>query len=158
MLTKISSIANVGLETVPVDVEVDVASAGFPGFTIVGLASKAVEEARERVKTAIINSGFDFPPKKITVNLAPADLPKDGAAYDLPIAIGVLVSSGQLAPNRLETKFLLWGTFLGWIASPHERHFTVGPFCKTKKACHNLRTTDLRKRGLCRFRYCYLPG
>lgn len=96
MLTKILSIANIGLETVPIDVEVDVASAGFPGFTIVGLASKAVEEARERVKTAIINSGFDFPPKKITVNLAPADLPKDGAAYDLPIAIGVLVGSGQL--------------------------------------------------------------
>ena len=65
MLIKISSIANVGLETVPVDVEVDVATAGFPGFTIVGLASKAVEEARERVKTAIINSGFDFPPKKL---------------------------------------------------------------------------------------------
>ncbi len=85
-----------GLESVPVDVEVDVASAGFPGFTIVGLASKAVEEARERVKTAIVNSGFDFPPKKITVNLAPADLPKDGAAYDLPIAIGVLIASGQV--------------------------------------------------------------
>lgn len=100
MLTKISSIANIGLETVPVDVEVDVASAGFPGFTIVGLASKAVEEARERVKTAIINSGFDFPPKKITVNLAPADLPKDGAAYDLPIAVGVLTSSGQLEIPR----------------------------------------------------------
>lgn len=100
MLTKISSIANIGLETVPVDVEVDVASAGFPGFTIVGLASKAVEEARERVKTAIINSGFDFPPKKITVNLAPADLPKDGAAYDLPIAVGVLTASGQLALPR----------------------------------------------------------
>lgn len=96
MLVKINSIANLGLETVPVDVEVDVASQGFPGFTIVGLASKAVEEARERVKTAIINSGFDFPPKKITVNLAPADLPKDGAAYDLPIAIGVLIASGQL--------------------------------------------------------------
>ncbi len=96
MLVKISSIATIGLETVPIDVEVDVASQGFPGFTIVGLASKAVEEARERVKTAIINSGFDFPPKKITVNLAPADLPKDGAAYDLPIAIGVLAASGQL--------------------------------------------------------------
>lgn len=96
MLVKINSIANLGLETVPVDVEVDVASQGFPGFTIVGLASKAVEEARERVKTAIINSGFDFPPKKITVNLAPADLPKDGAAYDLPIAMGVLIASGQL--------------------------------------------------------------
>jgi magnesium chelatase family protein len=98
MLIKINSIANIGLETVPVDVEVDVASAGFPGFTIVGLASKAVEEARERVKTALINSGFDFPPKKITVNLAPADLPKDGAAYDLPIAMGVLFASGQLTP------------------------------------------------------------
>lgn len=96
MLVKINSATHIGLETVPVCVEVDVASQGFPGFTIVGLASKAIEEARERVKTAIINSGFDFPPKKITVNLAPADLPKDGAAYDLPIAIGVLVASGQL--------------------------------------------------------------
>ena len=65
MLVKIQSIANIGLETVLVDVEVDVASVGFPGFTIVGLPSKAVEEARERVKTAIINSNFDFPPKKL---------------------------------------------------------------------------------------------
>lgn len=96
MLVKIPSIANIGLESVAVDVEVDVAAAGFPGFTIVGLPSKAVEEARERVKTAIINSGFEFPPKKITVNLAPADLPKDGAAYDLPIALGVILASGQL--------------------------------------------------------------
>lgn len=96
MLVKVRSIANIGLESVPIDVEVDVASAGFPGFTIVGLASKAVEEARERVKTAIINSNLDFPPRKITVNLAPADLPKDGAAYDLPIALGVLLASGQL--------------------------------------------------------------
>jgi magnesium chelatase family protein len=96
VLVKIKSIANVGLETVPVDVEVDVADKGFPGFTIVGLASKAVEEARERVKTAIINSGLDFPNKKITVNLAPADLPKDGAAYDLPMAVGVLLASQQL--------------------------------------------------------------
>ena len=96
MLVKIQSIANLGLETVPVDVEVDVATMGFPGFTIVGLPSKAVEEARERVKTAIVNSKMDFPPKKITVNLAPADLPKDGAAYDLPIALGVLLASGQI--------------------------------------------------------------
>ncbi len=105
MLTKIRSTANIGLETVSVDVEVDVATVGFPGFTIVGLASKAVEEARERVKTAIINSGFEFPPRKITVNLAPADLPKDGAAYDLPIAIGVLLGSGQLTlPKDFDLK------------------------------------------------------
>ncbi|MEK7203851.1 MAG: YifB family Mg chelatase-like AAA ATPase [Patescibacteria group bacterium] len=111
MLIKIRSIANIGLETVPVDVEVDVASAGFPGFTIVGLASKAVEEARERVKTAIINSHLDFPPRKITVNLAPADLPKDGAAYDLPIALGVLLASGQLPhpPDFDLTKSFFYG-------------------------------------------------
>lgn len=103
MLIKVRSIANIGLETVPVDVEVDVAAQGFPGFTIVGLASKAIEEARERVKTAIINSGLDFPPKKITVNLAPADLPKDGAAYDLPIALGVLLAGGQITlPEDLD--------------------------------------------------------
>lgn len=104
MLVKIRSIANIGLETVPVDVEVDVASAGFPGFTIVGLPSKAVEEARERVKTAIVNSGLDFPPKKITVNLAPADLPKDGAAYDLPIALGVILASGQIGQDSIDLK------------------------------------------------------
>ncbi len=105
MLVKVLSTANIGLETVPVEVEVDVASKGFPGFTIVGLASKAVEEARERVKTAIVNSGFEFPPQKITVNLAPADLPKDGAAYDLPMALGVLLASGQLMlPPELNLK------------------------------------------------------
>src|SRR3989339_2255023 len=101
MLIKIPSIANIGLESVPVDVEVDVASLGFPGFTIVGLASKAVEEARERVKTAIVNSKLDFPPRKITVNLAPADLPKDGAAYDLPIAVGILIASEQLPEDTV---------------------------------------------------------
>lgn len=101
MLVKVNSVAHIGLESVLVDVEVDVATQGFPGFTIVGLAGKAVEEARERVKTAIINSGMDFPGKKITVNLAPADLPKDGGAYDLPIAIGILVASGQVVPKDL---------------------------------------------------------
>ncbi len=100
-----------GLETVPVTVEVDVASKGFPGFTIVGLASKAVEEARERVKTAMVNSGFEFPNRKITVNLAPADLPKDGAAYDLAIAVGVLLSSEQLnlSPKRKLNKTYFYG-------------------------------------------------
>ena len=95
MLVKIKSVANVGLETTAIEVEVDV-SDGFPGFNIVGLASKAVEEARERVKTAIKNSGLAFPTQKITVNLAPADIPKDGAAYDLPIAVGILAASNQL--------------------------------------------------------------
>jgi len=96
MLTKVWSAANYGLEAVQIETEVNVAEKGFPGFTVVGLASKAIEEAKERVKTAIINSDLEFPTAKITVNLAPADLPKEGACYDLPIAIGILASSGQI--------------------------------------------------------------
>src|SRR3989338_9750744 len=109
MFVKLKSVAHVGLTSVPVDVEVDVATQGVPGLTIVGLAGKAVEEARERVKTAIINSGMDFPGKKITVNLAPADLPKDGGAYDLPIAIGILVASGQIVLGKYQSKSLFYG-------------------------------------------------
>lgn len=99
--------AYVGLKGVGVTIEVDVASRGFPGFTIVGLPSKAIEEARERVKTAIINSGFEFPNKKIIVNLAPADLPKEGSAYDLPIAMGILMASGAI--KREGKKQLFFG-------------------------------------------------
>ncbi len=108
MLARIKSVAHIGLESMPIEVEVDVASAGFPGFNIVGLASKAVEEARERVKTAIVNSGLDFPPKKITVNLAPADLPKEGGAYDLPIAVGILAASEQI-PNLKSQDSIFYG-------------------------------------------------
>jgi magnesium chelatase family protein len=80
----------------PVEVEVDIASQGLPSFTIVGLPDKAVEEAKERVRSAIRNTGADFPARRITVNLAPADLPKEGPSYDLPIALGILLASGQL--------------------------------------------------------------
>ncbi|MBI5614136.1 YifB family Mg chelatase-like AAA ATPase [Candidatus Gottesmanbacteria bacterium] len=96
MLAKVLSGAVVGLEAVPVTVEVDIASQGLPSFTIVGLPDKAVEESRERVRSAIKNSGAEFPAKRITVNLAPADLPKVGPSYDLPIAVGILIASGQL--------------------------------------------------------------
>lgn len=97
MLTKVWSAANYGLEAVQIECEVNVAEKGFPGFTVVGLASKAVEEAKERVKTAILNSDLEFPVAKITVNLAPADLPKEGSYYDLPIAVGILASSKQIS-------------------------------------------------------------
>lgn len=90
MLTKILSAAHVGLKTIPIEVEVNVAVNGFPGFNIIGLPNKAIEEAKERVKTALTNSGFQFPQAKIVVNLAPADLPKEGSCYDLPIALGIL--------------------------------------------------------------------
>ena len=96
MLAKVLSAAVVGLDAVPVEVEIDLAAQGLPSFTIVGLPDKAVEEAKERVRSAIRNSGADFPAKRITVNLAPADLPKEGPSYDLPIALGILIASGQL--------------------------------------------------------------
>ena len=92
MLIKVCSASNSGLETIGVDVEVNLANRGLPAFEIVGLPSKAVDESRERVKTAIVNSNIEFPTKRITVNLAPADLPKEGSFYDLPIATGVLAS------------------------------------------------------------------
>lgn len=99
MLAKILSGATVGLNATLVDVEVDIAEQGLPSFTIVGLPDKAVEESKERVRSAIKNSGADFPISRITVNLAPADLPKIGPAYDLPIALGILIASGQIAPD-----------------------------------------------------------
>ena len=101
MLSKILSGANVGLDAVPVEVEVDVAASGLPHFIIVGLADRSVEESKDRVKTAIRNSNAEFPDHKITVNLAPADLPKIGPSYDLPIALGLLCASGQILAKGL---------------------------------------------------------
>jgi len=106
MLAKIFSGATVGLDGVLVEVEVDVSSRGFPSFKIVGLPDKAVEEARERVLTAIKNVGAKFPEHRVVVNLAPADLPKEGPAYDLPIAVGILVASGQWQALSEKSLFL----------------------------------------------------
>ncbi len=99
MLAKVLSGATVGLDSIPVEVEVDVVNAGLPSFALVGLPDKAVEEARERVRSAIKNSGANFPQHHITVNLAPADLPKMGPAYDLPIAVGILLANGEITAD-----------------------------------------------------------
>src|SRR5215216_2732356 len=95
------SLSLFGIDALPVEVEVDVSS-GLPGFSIVGLPAGAVQEARERVRVAISNSGYKFPTKKVIVNLAPANLRKEGPAFDLPIALGILAASGALAPGGLE--------------------------------------------------------
>lgn len=90
----------VGLHAPKVIIEVHL-SQGLPALTIVGLPEAAVRESKDRVRSAILNSGFQFPNRRLTINLAPADLPKDGARLDLPIAIGILAASGQLAPEVL---------------------------------------------------------
>lgn len=105
MLAKVKSAAVVGLDGAVVEVEVDI-SPGLPSFAIVGLPDKAVQEARERVRSAIRNSFYKFPNRRITVNLAPADLKKEGPAYDLSMAIGILMSSEQLTADVSGAIFL----------------------------------------------------
>lgn len=95
MLARVNSMAVVGLEASPVEVEIDIGQ-GLPALNIVGLPDKAVEESKERVRSAIKNSGAIFPVSRITVNLAPADLKKEGPAYDLPMAVGILLADNQL--------------------------------------------------------------
>ncbi|MFH1775557.1 MAG: YifB family Mg chelatase-like AAA ATPase [Chloroflexota bacterium] len=102
MLARVKSAAVVGLDGQLVDVEVDI-SPGLPSLTIVGLPDAAVQEAKERVRAAIRNSGLTFPMKRIVVSLAPADLKKAGPAYDLPIAVGILLSSEQVAADVAQT-------------------------------------------------------
>ena len=101
VLAAIRSAAVLGIEAYDVTVEVDVAT-GLPAWTIVGLASSAVKEARERVTAAIANSGFALPSRRVTVNLSPADVRKDGTAFDLPIALGLLSATGQLDAAALD--------------------------------------------------------
>ncbi len=109
-LAIVSSRAQVGTLAPEVTVEVHL-SRGLPSFSIVGLPETAVKESRDRVRCAILNSDFDFPSKRISVNLAPADLPKEGGRFDLPIALGVLAASGQLDKGALADK-----VFLGELA------------------------------------------
>ncbi|MBA2657010.1 MAG: YifB family Mg chelatase-like AAA ATPase [Tatlockia sp.] len=92
----------VGILAQPVSVEVHLSN-GLPSFTIVGLAETAVKESKDRVRSAIINSQFEFPCRRITVNLAPADLPKAGSGFDLPIALGILAASGQIPSQKLSS-------------------------------------------------------
>ena len=134
MLAKVISCAIVGLEGAIVEVEADI-SPGLPSFTIVGLPDTAVQEARERVRAAIRNSGCTFPMKRIVVNLAPADLKKAGPAYDLPIALGILLSSEQVYADVSQTLILgelsLDGSLrhtngvLPMVALAHEQGFST---------------------------------
>jgi len=107
MLAVVNTLALTGIEAKAVQVEVDIQN-GLPAFEIVGLASVAIKEARERVRAAIKNSGFDFPNRKIIVNLAPADFKKEGSHFDLAIAVGILLATGQLV-NALPDTFFLAG-------------------------------------------------
>src|SRR6185436_9478431 len=93
-VARVASRAQLGLAAPRVEVEVHLGS-GLPQFSIVGLPATAVKESKDRVRAALQNSGFEYPAGRITVNLSPADLPKEGCRYDLPIALGIVLASGQ---------------------------------------------------------------
>ncbi len=109
-----------GLDAPLIEVEVHI-SQGLPSLTMVGLAEAAVRESKDRVRSAIINSGFNFPTKRLTINLAPADLPKDGARLDLAIALGILIASGQLPEQSTEQL-----EFIGELALDGQLRLTTG--------------------------------
>ncbi len=146
MLATVQSCAVIGLEGALVEVEVDIAG-GLMAFMIVGLPDTAVNEAKERVKAAIKNSGCLFPFKRITVNLAPADLRKEGPAYDLPIAIGILLAFDQIPRDEQIDQCL----FIGELSLDGSVRHTNGvlpmvALAREKAGQSGLRTSN-RRRG-----------
>jgi magnesium chelatase family protein len=119
-LAVVTSRALAGMEAPEVVVEAHLAN-GLPSFTLVGLPDTEVKEARDRVRAALLQSGFEFPQRRITVNLAPADLPKESGRFDLPIALGLLAASGQLPANRLEGLRIRRGTGADRPVAPDPR-------------------------------------
>ncbi len=109
MMVRLHSADLNGIEAVSVEVEVDV-QPGLPSYITVGLPDAAVKESRERVKSALLNSGFQFPLEQVTVNLAPADLKKEGAQLDLAIALALLEATGQIPAGNGHDRFLLWAS------------------------------------------------
>ncbi len=133
MLAKVYSGVTIGLDGVLIEVEVDVAQRGLPTFIIVGLPSKAVDEAKDRVRTAIVNSSFDIPESKVTINLAPADIPKEGSSFDLPIAVGILAASGAISKELLETSLFIGELSLEGIVREVNGIISIASMAKKKK-------------------------
>jgi magnesium chelatase family protein len=132
MLARVLSAALCGVEAALVRVEVDVAS-GLPAFTMVGLPDSAVRESRERVRTAIRNAGFAFPGDRVTVNLAPADMRKEGAAFDLPIALGILAATGVLRRDRARPFVVVGELALDGTIQPVRGTLAVGLACRRRR-------------------------
>jgi magnesium chelatase family protein len=133
MVARITTVAFQGVEAIPVDVQV-LMTPGKPMFNIVGLADKAVGESRERVHAALHASGLALPAKRITVNLAPADLPKEGSHYDLPIALGLMVAMGAVASMR---RMAMWcSASWRWMAGSRRLR---GPSGRDRRQCDGTR-------------------
>jgi magnesium chelatase family protein len=143
VLARVFSAALVGVEAALVRVEVDV-TRGLPTFTTVGLPDSAIRESRERVRTAIRNAGFPFPPDRITVNLAPADLRKEGAAFDLPIALGILTATGAVAHGKVGRVAVVGELALDGHIHPVRGVLAVGLACRRQNVATILVPADNR--------------
>lgn len=130
-----------GLHAPQIEVEVHV-SAGLPSLTIVGLPEAAVRESKDRVRSAIINSGFQFPTKRLTINLAPADLPKDGSRLDLPIAMGILIATGQIPEGQTDDFEFIGELALDGHLRPSSGTLTIAMACQQAQHCLMLPTEN----------------
>ncbi len=138
MLARARTFTIEGLHARAISVEVDI-RAGLPAFAIVGLADAAVREARDRVHAAVLNSGFEFPTRRITANLAPADVPKIGPGFDLALACAVLAASGQVPSELLDTHALFGELSLDGEVRPCHGTLAVAEACRKAKATGDAR-------------------
>ena len=137
MLAKVMSAAVLGIDAYPVEVEVDIASRGLPFFSTVGLPDAAVKESKERVRAALKNTGFDFPLKQVVVNLAPADIKKEGSAFDLPIAVGMLIAEGVLTQEMVDGYLIVGELALDGRVKPVRGALSMAVFAK-KVVCRGM--------------------
>lgn len=141
MLAKVLSSALIGIDAIIVDVEVDLAP-GLPAFATVGLPDGAVKESKDRVRAALKNSGYDFPARRITANLAPADIKKEGAAYDLPISIGILAATGVVDAEKLKRYILLGELSLDGSLKPIRGALSMAVAAKRAGLCGLILPTE----------------
>ena len=147
MLVKTIGCALFGIDAISVTIEVNI-DKGIQ-FFLVGLPDSAVKESHQRIEAALTNLGFSYPRKKITINMAPADIRKEGSAYDLPIAIGILAASGQVETEHLEQYIIMGELSPMRLASPDTRwlnkwHFSGNYFLKAKNTAKMMKMKEMR--------------
>jgi magnesium chelatase family protein len=138
MLAKLKTYSLLGIDALPVEVEVDVSPAGLPKTVLVGLPEAAVKESTHRVERAIVNSGFQRPQNRVVINLAPADLPKEAASFDLPIALGILAGSGQIDADRLDQYAVVGEVALDGTTRPTKGALSMAMAAAEQDGLHGL--------------------
>ncbi len=138
MLAKLQTFSLLGIDALPVVVEVDVSPRAAPKVILVGLPEAAVKESTHRVERAMVNSGFHRPQDRVVINLAPGDLPKQAASFDLPVALGVLAGSGQLSAERLEQFAIIGELALEGMTRPVKGALSIAIEAAKNEALHGL--------------------